>query len=134
MKSTHTAYNVPRLESSDVRRVWEEVFLHYRDISYPISCELMVQADGVRKPMGTCTGGLHGTEKQTGKPITMIVGARGALPRQRGRGWRFLGNAGGAAVTFRRKRPSPSSLLRLAEWARKIDAGARPMPRHKPAH
>lgn len=54
-----------------MRRVWEEVFLHYRDISSShVFTELrLVQADGVRKAYVTCTGWLYGMEKQTGKPI-----------------------------------------------------------------
>ena len=58
----------------------------------------LVQTDGVRKAYVTCTGGLHGTEKQTGKPITIDSWVREVyyLVKEEG-AWRFLGNAGGAS-------------------------------------
>jgi len=100
MKFYATTYNYHGLKRSDVRRVWEEVFLHYRDISSShVFTELkLVQADGVRKAYVTCTGGLHGTEKQTGKPITIDSWVREVhyLVKEEG-AWRFLGNAGGAS-------------------------------------
>ena len=100
MKFYATTYNYHGLKRSDVRRVWEEVFLHYRDISSShVFTELkLVQANGVRKAYVTCTGGLHGTEKQTGKPITIDSWAREVhyLVKEE-RVWRFLGNAQGAA-------------------------------------
>ncbi len=94
-----TDYNYHGLKRSDVRRVWEEVFLHYRGInSSHVFTELkLVQADGVKKAYVTCTGGLHGTEQQTGKPITIDSWAREVhyLVKEAG-AWRFLGNVGGA--------------------------------------
>jgi len=100
MKFYATTYNYHGLKRSDVRRVWEEVFLYYRDVrSSHVFTELkLVQADGVRKAYVTCTGGLHGTEQQTGKPITIDSWAREVhyLVKEEG-AWRFLGNAGGAA-------------------------------------
>jgi hypothetical protein len=100
MKFYATTYNYHGLKRSDVRRVWEEVFLHYRDISSShVFTELkLVQADGVRKAYVTCTGGLYGTEKQTGKPITIDSWAREVhyLVKEKG-AWRFLGNAGGVS-------------------------------------
>ncbi len=94
-----TAYNYHGLRRSDVRRVWEEVFLHYRDISSShVFTELkLVQADGARKAYVTCTGGLQGTEKQTGKPVTIDSWSREVhyLVKEAG-AWRFLGNVGGA--------------------------------------
>ncbi len=99
MKFYATAYNYHGLKRSDVRRVWEEVFLHYRDISSShVFTELkLVQADGVRKAYVTCTGGLQGTEKQTGKPVTIDSWSREVhyLVKEAG-AWRFLGNVGGA--------------------------------------
>jgi ketosteroid isomerase-like protein len=95
-----TAYNYHGLKRSDVRRIWEEVFLHYRDInSSHVFTELkLVQADGVKKAYVTCTGGLHGTEQQTGKPITIDSWSREVhyLVKEAG-AWRFLGNVGGAS-------------------------------------
>ena len=84
-----------------MRRVWEEVFLHDRDISSShVFTELkLVQADdGARKAYVTCTGWLYGTEKQTGKPITNDSWVREVhyLVKEEG-AWRFLGNAGGAS-------------------------------------
>jgi len=95
-----TTYNYHGLKRSDVRRVWEEVFTYYGDISSShVFTELkLVQADGVRKAYVTCTGGLYGTEKQTGKPITIDSWAREVhyLVKEKG-AWRFLGNAGGVS-------------------------------------
>ncbi len=99
MKFYPTSYNYHGLKRSDVRRVWEEVFLHYRDISSShVFTELnLIRADGVRKAYVTCTGGLQGTEKQTGKSVTIDSWAREVhyLVKEEGT-WRFLGNAGGA--------------------------------------
>ena len=100
MKFYATGYNYHGLKRSDVRRVWEEVFTYYGDISSShVFTELkLVQADGVRKAYVTCTGGLHGTEKQTGKPITIDSWAREVhyLVKEEG-AWRFHGNAGGVS-------------------------------------
>ncbi|TKB67648.1 MAG: hypothetical protein E8D47_03600 [Nitrospira sp.] len=102
MKFYATTYNYHGLKRSDVRRVWEEVFLHYRDISSShVFTELrLVQADGIRKAYVTCTGGLQGVEKQTGKPITIDSWAREIhyLVKEEGR-WRFLGNTGGLSLS-----------------------------------
>ena len=100
MKFYATAYNYHGLKRSDVHRVWEEVFLHYRDISSShVFTELkLVQADGARKAYVTCTGGLYGTEKQTGRLITIDSWVQEVhhLVKEEG-AWRFLGNAGGAS-------------------------------------
>lgn len=100
MKFYATTYNYHGLKGSDVRRVWGEVFLHYRDIrSSHVFTELkLVQADGAGKAYVTCTGWLYGTEKQTGKPITVDSWAHEVhyLVKEEG-AWRFLGNAGGVA-------------------------------------
>jgi len=100
MKFYAMAYNYHGLKRPDVRRVWEEVFTHYRDISSShVFTELkLVQAGGVRKVYLTCTGGLYGTEKQTGKPITIDSWVREVhyLVKEEGT-WRFLGNAGGVS-------------------------------------
>jgi len=99
MKFYATTYNYHGLKRSDVRRVWEEVFVHYGDISSShVFTELkLAQADGVRKAFVTCTGWLYGTEKQTGKPITIDSWVREVhyLVKEEG-AWRFFGNAGGA--------------------------------------
>jgi ketosteroid isomerase-like protein len=97
MKFYATSYNYHGLKRSDVRRVWEEVFLHYQGISSShVFTELnLIRADGVRKAYVTCTGGLQGTEKQTGKSIAIDSWAREVhyLVKEEGT-WRFLGNAG----------------------------------------
>jgi hypothetical protein len=107
MKFYATTYNYHGLQRSDVRRVWEEVFTHYRDISSShVFTELkLVQADGVRKAHVTCTGWLYGTEKQTGKSITIDSWVREVhyLVKEEG-AWRFLGNAGGTSPS-----PAPAS-------------------------
>ena len=99
MKFYATAYNYHGLKRSDVRRVWEEVFMHYENVSSShVFTELeLVRADGIRRAYVTCTGWLNGTEKQTGKPITIDSWVREVhyLVKEEGR-WRFLGNAGGA--------------------------------------
>jgi len=93
-----TAYNYHGLKQADVRRVWDEVFAHYRQInSKHVFTELkVVRADGVTKAYVTCTGGLYGTEKKTGKPITIDSWVQEVhyLVKENGR-WNFLGNAGG---------------------------------------
>jgi len=100
MRFYATTYNYHGLKRSDVRRVWEEVFLHYRDIrSSHVFTELkLVQADSSVKAYVTCTGWLYGTEKQTGKPITIDSWVREVhyLVKEGG-AWRFIGNAGGAS-------------------------------------
>lgn len=94
------AYNYHGLKRADVRRVWGEVFTHYRAISsrHVFSELKLVQAGDVRKAYVTCTGGLYGTEMETGKPITIDswVSEIHYLVKEEG-AWRFLGNAGGAA-------------------------------------
>jgi hypothetical protein len=100
MKFYATTYNYHGLKRLDVRRVWEEVFLHYGNLSSShVFTELkLIQADGVRKAYVTCTGGLYGMEKQTGKAITIDSWVREVhyLVKEEGV-WRFLGNAGGAS-------------------------------------
>jgi len=93
------AYNYHGLKRTDVRRVWEEVFAHYEQVtSKHVFTELkLVNAGPVRKAYVTCTGGLYGTEKQSGKPITIDSWVQEVhhLVNEKGR-WKFLGNAGGA--------------------------------------
>lgn len=102
-----TTYFYHGLTRSDVRRVWEDVFLHYRDMtSSHVFTELkLVQADGVRTAYVTCTGWLYGTEKEMGRPITIDSWVREVhyLVKEEG-AWRFRGNAGGAIDDVRAKR------------------------------
>jgi ketosteroid isomerase-like protein len=95
-------YNYYGLKRSDVRRVWSEVFTHYEQLaSKHVFTELkLVRDGGERKVYVTCTGGLYGTEKQTGKPITIDSWVQEVhhLVKEEG-GWKFLGNAGGTSLS-----------------------------------
>lgn len=93
------AYNYHGLKRADVRRVWEEVFLHYRGLSsrHVFTQFKLEQAGGTKKAFVTCTGGLYGMDKDTGKPVTIDswVSEVHHLIYEQG-AWRFLGNAGTA--------------------------------------
>lgn len=85
------AYNYHGLKRADVRRVWEEVFTHYRAVSSG-TCSPNLNRANV-----TCTGGLYGTDTESGKPITIDCWMNEIhhLVKEDGV-WRFQGNAGGA--------------------------------------
>ncbi len=91
-------YNYHGLKRADVRRVWNEVFTHYGQVSSKhVFTELKVKKAGkVRKASVSCTGGLYGIEKATGKPVTIDswVNEVHFLITEQGE-WKFLGNAGG---------------------------------------
>src|SRR5688500_2015641 len=91
-------YNYHGLKRPDVRRVWAEVFSHYRDImSRHVFSELKIVQEGSRKKaFVTCTGGLYGTDKDSGKSITIDswVGEVHSLVKENDR-WKFQGNARG---------------------------------------
>lgn len=93
-------YNYHGLKRRDVRRIWDEVFTHYdRVTSKHLFSQLRpVQTGEVNKVYVTCTGGLYGTDKRTGKPITIDSWAQEVhyLVQEDGT-WRFLGNAGGTS-------------------------------------
>ena len=93
-------YNYHGLRHADVRRVWGEVFDHYQAVSSKhVFTELKLEKKGtIQKAFVTCTGGLYGTEKDTGKPITIDswVNEVHFLVKENGE-WKFLGNAGGSA-------------------------------------
>ena len=91
------AYNYHGLKPADVRRIWDEVFTHYHNLSSThLFSEVKVFRSGSQlRAEITCTGGLYGTESQGGAHITLdswfqevhyLVHEDGA--------WRFLGNAG----------------------------------------
>lgn len=95
-------YNYHGLKPADVRRIWGEVFAHYHNLSSThLFSEVKVFRSGAQwRAEITCTGGLYGTEAQSGAPITLdgwfqevhyLVHEDGA--------WRFLGNAGAAPST-----------------------------------
>ena len=90
-------YNYHGLKPMDVRRIWDEVFTHYHNLSSThLFSEVKVFRSGSQlRAEITCTGGLYGTESQGGTRITLdswfqevhyLVHEDGA--------WRFLGNAG----------------------------------------
>jgi hypothetical protein len=90
-------YNYHGLRRSDVRRVWTEVFSHYGQItSKHLFTELKVVRAGTQtKAFVTCTGGLYGTDKESGKPVTIDSWVREVhfLVKDTG-SWQFLGNVG----------------------------------------
>lgn len=94
-----SGYNYHGLHVADVERIWGEVFEHYRALSstHLFSEMKVVQTeDGVRIEL-TCTGGLYGTETQSGARITLDSWFQEVhyLVRDKS-GWRFLGNRGDA--------------------------------------
>ena len=64
-------YNYHGLKRTDVRRIWAEVFTHYRDLSsrHVFTDVKLVQTGTVQKASVTCTGGLYGIDKESGKTI-----------------------------------------------------------------
>ncbi len=93
------AYNYHGLKGNDVRRVWGEVFTHYKAVaSLHLFSDIKVrQVDSRLRAEVTCTGGLYGTEERTGNRITLDSWFREVhyLVKEDGV-WRFLGNAGEA--------------------------------------
>ncbi len=91
-------YNYHGLKPSDVRRVWQEVFEHYRGLSsrHVFTKVTVTRTDGVARAYVSCTGGLYGTERRSGNPITIDswVNEVHFLIKEQGV-WRFHGNAGG---------------------------------------
>jgi hypothetical protein len=92
-------YNYHGLKRSDVRRIWTEVFSHYGEItSRHVFTELKLVRDGSRtKAYVTCTGGLYGIDKGSGKPVTIDSWTGEVHHLVKGEGtWKFLGNVGEA--------------------------------------
>ena len=91
-------YNYYGLKPADVRRIWAEVFVHYRDLSsrHVFTDVKLMQAGKVKKASVTCTGGLYGIDKESGRTITIDswAGEVHYLIYEDG-AWRFLGNKGG---------------------------------------
>ncbi|MDH5738935.1 MAG: nuclear transport factor 2 family protein [Nitrospira sp.] len=97
MKFYAPTYDYHGLKGTDVRRVWGEVFEHYKALEslhlfsdikvVPVNNELRLEV--------TCTGGLYGTDERTGNRITLDSWFREVhyLVKEDG-AWRFLGNAG----------------------------------------
>lgn len=95
-------YNYHGLKPEDVRRIWGEVFDHYRDLSSThLFSEVKLFRSGPQlRAEITCTGGLYGTEDKGGTRITLDSWFREVhyLVHENG-AWRFLGNAGAAPST-----------------------------------
>lgn len=95
-------YNYHGLKPADVRRIWGEVFDHYRDLSSThLFSEVKLFRSGLQvRAEITCTGGLYGTEVEGGTRITLDSWFREVhyLVHEDG-AWRFLGNAGAAPST-----------------------------------
>lgn len=93
-------YNYHGLKRPAVRRVWEEVFSHYGQItSKHVFTEFkLVKAGSGQQAYVTCTGGLYGTAKESGKPVTIDSWAREvhSLVKVKGE-WKFLGNVSARA-------------------------------------
>lgn len=91
------AYDYHGLKQADVRRVWGEVFEHYKGLeSLHLFSDIKVLiVDGTLRVEVTCTGGLYGTDEQSGKRVTLDSWFREVhyLVKD-GESWRFLGNAG----------------------------------------
>lgn len=95
-------YNYHGLKPEDVRRIWGEVFDHYRDLSSThLFSEVKLFRSGPQlRAEITCTGGLYGTEAKGSTRITLDSWFREVhyLVHEDG-AWRFLGNAGAAPST-----------------------------------
>lgn len=93
------AHNYHGLKRTDVRRVWEEVFTHYRAVSsrHIFTKFEQIHAKGAIRADVTCTGGLYGIDTESGKPITIDnwINEIHHLVKEDGV-WRFQGNTGGA--------------------------------------
>lgn len=91
------AYDYHGLKIHDVRRIWGEVFEHYKAVeSLHLFSDIKVTQvnNGLRAEV-TCTGGLYGTDRRTDNRITLDSWFREVhyLIKEDGV-WRFLGNAG----------------------------------------
>jgi hypothetical protein len=91
------SYDYHGLKQADVRRVWSEVFEHYKALEslHLFSDIKVLNVDGTLRVEVTCTGGLYGTDEQSGKRVTLDSWFREVhyLVKD-GENWRFLGNAG----------------------------------------
>ncbi|MBS0170942.1 MAG: hypothetical protein JSR62_11355 [Nitrospira sp.] len=94
-----STYNYHGLHVADVERIWSEVFEHYRALSstHLFSEMKVVQTEEGTRVELTCTGGLYGTELQSGARVTLDSWFQEVhyLVREE-QGWRFLGNRGNA--------------------------------------
>ncbi len=90
-------YDYHGLKDNDVRRVWGEVFEHYKAVEslHLFSDVKVLRVNDELRVEVTCTGGLYGTDESTGKRLTLDSWFREVhyLVKE-GDAWRFLGNAG----------------------------------------
>jgi hypothetical protein len=97
MRFYASTYDYHGLKTDDVRRVWGEVFEHYRAVeSLHLFSDIKVtQMNHEVRVEVTCTGGLYGTDERTGNRVTLDSWFREVhyLVKE-GDAWRFLGNAG----------------------------------------
>ena len=97
MRFYASAYDYHGLKAGDVRRVWGEVFDHYRAVeSLHLFSDIKVtQMNHEVRVEVTCTGGLYGIDERTGNRMTLDSWFREVhyLVKE-GDVWRFLGNAG----------------------------------------
>lgn len=91
------SYDYHGLKEDDVRRVWGEVFEHYRAVEslHLFSDIKITQVNDEFRAEVTCTGGLYGTDVRTGNRLTLDSWFHEIhyLVKD-GDAWRFLGNAG----------------------------------------
>ncbi len=91
------AYGYHGLKAHDVRRIWGEVFEHYKAVEslHLFSDIKVMQVKNELRAEVTCTGGLYGTDERTGNRMTLDSWFREVhyLVKEQGV-WRFLGNAG----------------------------------------
>ena len=95
------AFNYHGLKPDGVRRIWSEVFEYYRKVSstHLFSEIRIIQAGTQVRVEVTCTGGLYGTDRKTGKAITLDSWFQEVHYLVRDQGvWRLLGNKGDAPV------------------------------------
>lgn len=91
------AYDYHGLKDNDVRRVWGEVFEHYKAVEslHLFSDVKVLRVNDELRVEVTCTGGLYGTEERSGNRITIDSWFREVhYLVKKDDGWRFLGNAG----------------------------------------
>jgi hypothetical protein len=67
------SYDYHGLKEHDVRRVWGEVFEHYKALeSLHLFSDIKVsQVNNELRAEVTCTGGLYGTDERTGNRLTL---------------------------------------------------------------
>lgn len=91
------SYDYHGLKQDDVRRVWGEVFEHYKAVeSLHLFSDIKVsRVNNALRAEVTCTGGLYGIDERSGDRVTLDSWFREVhyLVKE-GDSWRFLGNAG----------------------------------------